>query len=62
MAVHFTLYLEEQAAEHLRRFMAGHACSATKAVELLLRRVTPSQEAPAALTLSTVAPPRVAVA
>jgi hypothetical protein len=36
MAVHFTIYPEQPAADALRCFMAAHTCSATTAVELLL--------------------------
>ena len=38
MAVHFTIYPEEDIANTLRRFMAVHDCSATAAVGLLLAR------------------------
>ena len=38
MAVHFTIYLAEPAANELRRFMAAHACNATEAVDALLVR------------------------
>jgi hypothetical protein len=62
MAVHFTLYLEEQLAEELRRFMAAHSCSATTAVELLLRHVHRSERSHGAPTVSTVEPNRLAVA
>jgi hypothetical protein len=40
MAVHFTIYPEDNIARSLRRFMAVHDCSATTAVELLLERYT----------------------
>ncbi len=62
MAVHFTLYLEEQLAEELRRFMATHSCSATAAVELLLHHVNRTEGAHAVPTLPAVDPTRLAVA
>ena len=49
MAVHFTLYLDEEAAGELRRFMAVHNCSPTAAAELLLARWTAESPAPTSL-------------
>lgn len=62
MAVHFTLYLEEPPAEQLRRFMAAHSCSATIAVELLLRCVNSMDGAPAPPAQPIVEPTRLVVA
>ena len=44
MAVHITIYPDEPVAAELRRFMAAHACSATKAVELLLAHVAATEQ------------------
>ena len=62
MATHVTLYLEDQPAEELRRLMAMHSCSATAAVELLLRRAHPVQGASAPPTMPADEPTRLAVA
>ena len=62
MAVHFTLYLEEQPAEELRRLMAAYSCSATRAVELLLCLVTRAKASPAARALPDLELTHLAVA
>ena len=36
MAVHFTIYPDDRTAAMLRRFMATHDCTATRAVQLLI--------------------------
>ncbi len=47
MAVHITLYLDEQIAAELRRHMAEHGCTATEAVERLLAHTEGAGHSPA---------------